>query len=208
MNEAIAIMYEWRKMTPEERTEALERRQARRHPWHKPPHEGIGEHSYHLSAACYEHRPVIGASPRRIEEFEADLLETIQPYQIEIYAWSILPNHYHLLVRTDRMKALIAAIGKLHGRKSYAWNQEENCRGRQVWSGCIERRIRSGRHFWATLNYVHNNPVRHGYVRKWVDWPYSSAGIYLDKLGRKEAERIWKEYPLLDYGKGWDDPDL
>ncbi len=68
--------------------------------------------------------------------------------------------------------------------------------------------MRSERHFWATLNYVHNNPVRHGYVERCQDWPFSSAREFLEQMGRKEAERIWREYPVLNYGEGWDDPDL
>jgi putative transposase len=64
--------------------------------------------------------------------------------------------------------------------------------------------MKSERHFWATLNYVHHNPVKHRYVKRWVDWPWSSAARYLEEVGREEAERIWSEYPVLDYGKQWD----
>ena len=60
-------------------------------------------------------------------------------------------------------------------------------------------------HFWATVNYIHHNPVKHGYVEKWDEWPYSSAVDYLREIGREEATAVWKSYPLLDYGKGWDD---
>ena len=48
------------------------------------------------------------------------------------------------------------------------------------------------------------NPVRHGYVERWTDWPWSSAPEYLAQTGPDEAERIWREYPLDDYGKGWE----
>jgi putative transposase len=65
--------------------------------------------------------------------------------------------------------------------------------------------MRSERHFFATINYVHNNPVHHGYVRRlWTEWPWSSATNFLDQMGRLEAERVWKEYPIRDYGKKWD----
>jgi len=56
--------------------------------------------------------------------------------------------------------------------------------------------------------YIHHNPVRHGYVTRWQDWPYSSAQEFLAGLSREEAERIWREYPLEDYGKGWDEPGM
>jgi putative transposase len=71
-----------------------------------------------------------------------------------------------------------------------------------------ERAIRSDRHFWATLNYIHDNPVRHGYAATWMEWPWSSIREYLQENDPTEVPRIWEEYPILDYGKGWDDPSL
>ncbi len=68
--------------------------------------------------------------------------------------------------------------------------------------------MRSDRHYWATLNYVHHNPVRHGYVTRWTDWPWTSAAEYLVQTGIDEATRIWQEYPLRDYGKDWDEPSM
>lgn len=68
--------------------------------------------------------------------------------------------------------------------------------------------MRSDRHFWATVNYVHHNPVHHGYVLLWTDWPWSSARDYLREVGREEAARAWQAYPVKDYGKGWDAPEL
>ncbi|MGN6368813.1 MAG: hypothetical protein ACTHN5_11175 [Phycisphaerae bacterium] len=68
--------------------------------------------------------------------------------------------------------------------------------------------MRSENHFWATMNYIHHNPVRHGYVERWQDWPWSSAGEYLRSIGEEEAKRIWNTFPLKDFGKGWDDPAM
>ena len=95
-------------------------------------------------------------------------------------------------------------MGRFHGRTSFQWNGEESTRGRKVWYKCTDRRVRSERHFWATVNYIHHNPVHHDYVQRWEEWPYSSAAAYLAELGRDEARRIWLKYPILDYGKGWD----
>ena len=75
-------------------------------------------------------------------------------------------------------------------------------------NGAAERYMRNDAHFWATMNYVHNNPVHHGYVERWQDWPFSSAQEYLAEMGREFAEKTWREYPVLDYGKGWDDAIL
>ncbi len=65
--------------------------------------------------------------------------------------------------------------------------------------------MKSNAHYWATLNYVHHNPVKHGYVERWQDWPWSSARQYLEAIGHDEAQRMWKQYPIKEYGKGWDE---
>lgn len=201
-------MYNWRRMTPRQRAEAMALRRANEFPWHNPPHQDWGDHFYHFSAACYEHCPIIGVTPKRMADFEKHLLETIQEHCTEIVAWCVLPNHYHCLARTDRLETLVRSLGQLRGRLSYEWNGEERLRGRKVWHGGSDRAIRSQRHFWATANYVHYNPVRNGYVRLWQDWPFSSARDFVEKVGREEAARIWDAYPLLDYGKGWDEPEM
>jgi len=135
---------------------------------------------------------------------EADILNICADSSSRIYAWCLLPNHYHVLLKTERIKELRGNLGQFAGTTSFTWNGEDNRRGRKVWYNCFERPMMSERHFWATLNYVHNNPVHHGYVKKWADWPWSSARIYLEKVGRETAKRIWLQYPLLDYGKKWD----
>jgi REP-associated tyrosine transposase len=137
-------------------------------------------------------------------QFEADMLDVFNKFCMAVYAWCVLPNHYHVVVKTERIKELRRGLGLFHGRSSFDWNGEDQQRGRQVWYNCFERGIKSERHFWATINYVHHNPVHHGYVRRWQDWPWSSAQIFLESVGKIKAEEIWREYPVLDYGKKWD----
>ena len=139
-----------------------------------------------------------------MSECESELLEICHKFGSELFAWCVLPNHYHLLILTDKINEFLTALGKFHGSSSYRWNGEDNARGRKVWFRAIERSMRSERHFYATLNYVHNNPVKHGYVEKWQDWPFSSATEYLEKVGREKASLIWNEFPILDYGNEWD----
>jgi len=105
---------------------------------------------------------------------------------------------------TSRMADLRREIGKLHGKTAYEWNGEDGLRGRKVWFNCFERAMKSDRHYFASLNYVLNNAVHHGYAEKWQDWPWSNARQYLEEVGCKRATEIWRQYPLLDYGTKWD----
>ena len=143
-----------------------------------------------------------------IAEFEAEWLGTLGEHAQGVFAWVVLPNHYHALLHTADVSVLLKAVGHLHGRISFRWNGEESCRGRQVWHRAVETAIKSERHFWASMNYVLHNAVRHGYADRWQDWPYSNAAQYLAEVGRAEAERRWREYPLLNYGKDWDPPEF
>ena len=201
-------MYAWRNMTKEQKKEALKIRQRMGHPLHGPPHQ-ISDHTlYHVTAACYEHKPIIGKSAERMAEFERDLLEVFSKHSEQLLAWCVLPNHYHVLADSLNIMDVIKEIGRLHGRTSFYWNTEENRRGRKCWHRCVERAMRTERHKWVTLNYIHHNPVHHKYVTTWQGWPFSSAKEYLEGISSETAEQRWKAYPLLDYGRGWDDPDI
>jgi REP-associated tyrosine transposase len=198
-------MYDYRKMTPQQRAEIVEYRRRHKRPLHSPPHWNLGiSDQYILTATCYEHMRIIGKHPERMTQCEEEVLSTCGKFCSETYSWCILPNHYHVLIKTDQLKELTGALGKFHGRSSFAWNGEDGCRGRKVWHRCFDRAIRSERHFWATVNYIHHNPIYHGYVDRWQDWIWSSASDFLEMVGRDECERIWKEYPILGYGKKWD----
>ncbi len=200
-------MYVWRSLTPEQRREVLAFRIQQHRPWHSPPHL-FREGQFHLSAACYEHAPHIGFDLSRMTEFTQQLQEVFSGGQEKLLAWCVLPNHYHLLTETKDLRRLKRELGKLHGRAAHAWNSAERSVGRTVWHRCADRAIRSERHYWATINYIHNNPVHHGYVERWTEWPFSSAGGYINSVCREKARQIWIDYPVLDYGAGWDEPGM
>lgn len=198
-------MYYYRNLSPEEQSQAVENRIRKRQPWHSPPHRKVeGKLYYLITAACYEHHHIIGKTPGRMVECECSVLEACSKTQSDVYAWCILPNHYHILVRTESLKSLLKQLGQFHGRSSYQWNNEDDQRGRHCWFNSFDRFIRSDRHFWASLNYIHHNPVHHGYAEKWQDWLWSSAQEFIEQNGRDETLKIWREYPLRDYGQKWD----
>ena len=201
-------MYLWRKLNAKQREELLQVRQFNNRPWHSPQHYESQSGGYLLTAACYEHRHVIGLNPQRIASFAEALLAVLDIHCENVHAWCVLPNHYHTLILTRRLPEVLQAIGQLHGRTSFDWNGQENERGRKVWFNCAETGMKSERHFWATLNYVHHNPVHHGYVQHWQDWPFSSGAAFLEQTGREKAAQLWREYPILEFGKDWDAPDL
>lgn len=197
-------MYEWRQLSEEQRKDVLRERKLKHLPWHAPPHFGTEEDYYHISAACYEHAPILD-SISRLTEFESDLISGLTDSGVgEVRAWVVLPNHYHLLIKT-KLPIFGKWIGRLHNRTATRWNGEDKCRGRKVWHRFSDRRIRGEIHFYRTINYIHANPVKHGLVERSREWAWSSFNGYEEKFGRDELVRWWKEFPITGYGKGWDE---
>jgi len=126
-------MYNYRQLTVEQQHEIVEYRKQHGRPWHSPPHwEFIGGKQFLISAACYEHVQIIGASPERMTECETTLLELCEQHATMVYAWCILPNHYHVLLKTENNKQLLRELGKMHGRLSYQWNCADDLQGRKI----------------------------------------------------------------------------
>lgn len=105
-------------MSAEDRRIVLRERRLQQVPWHGPPHYESDSQVYLITAACYEHRHIIGYSPTRIASFEADLVAVSLSTSQQLFAWNLLPNHYHLLVHAADIKVLLSELGKLHGRTS------------------------------------------------------------------------------------------
>ncbi|OOE56927.1 transposase [Salinivibrio sp. ML323] len=110
-----------------------------------------------------------------------------RPFQID--AWVVLPDHLHAIwtlpdndsdysTRWREIKKLFTkSVSRIDKRlvtgKGMVWQD-------RFW----EHTIRDERDFKHHFDYVHFNPVKHGWVERVVDWPYSSfhrevkRGIY------------------------------
>ena len=64
---------------------------------------------------------------------------------------------------------------------------------RRFWEHALRDETDWQRH----VDYIHYNPVKHGYVKQVIDWPYSTFHRYV-RLGL---------YPCDWAGTGLDDPD-
>ncbi len=197
--------YEYRNLNDEEREEVLRQRRERGYPLHAPPHPFREDGYYFISAANYEHVHIMD-TPERRTEFEGRLVSVLQAINAVVDGWVILSNHYHFLTCVESLDHVSAALKQLHGSTSYKWNKADGQTGkRQVWYKFSDRFIRNERHYYCALNYIHINPVKHGYVSDPYDWPWMSLQNYCDTQGRDWLREKWKMYPPGDFGKGWDD---
>ncbi|WP_131775234.1 REP-associated tyrosine transposase, partial [Legionella cincinnatiensis] len=104
-----------------------------------------------------------------------------------IKAIVVLPEHMHLLMELPEEDADYST--RLRQIKTYFLHEllsagapllknqknEYNLWQRRFW----EHRIRNESDFCAHVNYIHFNPVKHGWVKEVIDWPYSSFHKYV-----------------------------
>ena len=200
----VCFMYEYRRLTPKEQQELVRQRLARGYPAHEPPHPIQDRDYYLLTAVCYEHAPHM-QTPQRRQDVLDRLFTAMTNVGVEIRAWVVLPNHYHLLTFVPDFKLLGACFKEVHGPTAVTWNREDGRSGRKVWYRFTDRAMRSEAHYYTTLNYIHYNPVKHKWAASPYEWSESSVHWYLEHHGRDWLRDVWRTHPVRDYGQEWDD---
>jgi putative transposase len=90
----------------------------------------------------------------------------------ERFAWVIMPNHVHVVMRPSR--SLPAVMRWLKG--STARSALERT-GQPFWQyESYDHCVRNADELNRVIRYTERNPVRAGLVREIEDWPWSSAG--------------------------------
>ena len=197
-------MYQYRKLSAEDQLALCRERTSKGHPRHAPPHAYEHGGWFLITAATYERAPRFSRNEDRawlLDELNAELTQ----HEVRASAWVVLPNRYHLLVQVEQLRVVSDVARKVHARTSRELNRRDHVTGRQVWYRFSDRSIRSERHYRTTLNYIHHNPVKHGYVALPAEWAASSVHWYLEQWSADALNDLWRDYPVLAYGKGWDD---
>jgi len=121
--------------------------------------------------------------PKVAEIVENSLLD-LDGVEFNLFAWVVMPNHTHSLLRRFEA-AELEGIMKAH--KSYTAHKanEYLARTGEFWmEDYFDRYIRNEKHYWNTVRYIENNPVKARLCKEPSDWPFSSA--WFRKHGRKK----------------------
>ncbi len=131
-----------------------------------------------------------------------------------VYAWCIMTNHVHLIIGTKdkpmqdilrdmksytsrKLREEIVNNYRESRKKWIMWMMEaagkanNNNNDWQLWQQ-HNHPIELSRHEMVSvrLNYLHNNPVKAGFVEKPEYWLYSSAGDYAGRKGMIDVTLI------------------
>jgi len=113
-----------------------------------------------------------------------DVVKRVQvghPFHID--GWVVLPDHMHCIWTlpqgdadyAKRMRLVKTMFSKEMPKTERRSNVRQQKGERGIWQRRYwEHTIRDERDYAIHMDYLHYNPVKHGYVNKVMDWPHST----------------------------------
>jgi putative transposase len=150
--------------------------------------------AHSLTFSCFHRQPFLARDRSRQWMIEAIQLARVR-HGFHLWAYVIMPEHVHLLLLPtcpDRgISAILTSLKQPVARRAVRFVHEhapeflDRMTDRQpngdvayrFWQrgGGYDRNLREPRVLWATIDYLHQNPVRRGLCQKPEDWNWSSA---------------------------------
>jgi REP element-mobilizing transposase RayT len=127
----------------------------------------------------------------------------------KLYAYVILENHIHLVASSDDIAKSMRHFKSYTAKEILKLLQKENATTileqlafykkahkttatYQIWQEGIQPKLmQTDVMMISKINYIHENPVKRGYVDDAVHWRYSSARDYEGEQGLIDVERFW-----------------
>ena len=148
-------------------------------PWpHAPEHRLSVRGTYFITASTYLRQHHFQGKTR-LAVLQRGLLKVATEFGWRLEAWAVFSNHYHFVghspAEQDTAENLSRMLGRLHEKTAKWANRLDQTAGRQIWHNYRETRLTFEKSYLARLNYVHQNPVKHGLVVVANQYPWCSA---------------------------------
>ena len=138
-----------------------------------------------------------------------DSLRHLMAEGLKVYAYVILENHLHLVAQSEQLDRDMRRFKSFTARQLIDYLAEHQMtqileqlafykkahkgdRAYQFWQeGVHPEWIQNEQMMRQKVEYIHNNPVKRGYVDEVQHWRYSSARNYLGEAGLLEVCTQW-----------------
>ena len=149
------------------------------------PRLTVPGYPHHIIQRGNNRQPIF-ATAADYQHLLALLEENAKKFEVDIHAYVLMTNHFHLLAtpQTERgLPLLMQAVGRSYVR----YFNDLQIRTGTLWEGRYRSTlIETDRYLLACMAYIDLNPVRAGIAADAFDYPWSSHGFYVgarsDKL--------------------------
>lgn len=170
---------------------------------HNPPHLFLSNVTYMITASTYLKTKFFDTDDLK-KILLSSILQYFSKYSWQIKSYVILPNHYHLLaIASENSTSLSKIISNTHRYTAHIVNKINKTPKMKIWWNYWDTCLTYENSYYTRLNYIHFNPVKHGYVNDPKKWEFSSYKEFYD-LDCTEARRIDNKFPF-DRVKVYDD---
>lgn len=111
------------------------------------------------------------------QKFLFILSDCKEKHDIDIYAYCLMNNHIHLLVRAD-LEELAIFFRRFGSRFVHWYNAKYQRYGHLFQDRFHSKPVEDERYYLATLIYIHNNPVKAGICRVPSEYRWSSNNAF------------------------------
>jgi putative transposase len=120
---------------------------------------------------------------QKIDKLRMSFHKVCNQHPFRIDGIVILPDHFQIMMTLPegdgnyslRLRLIKGAFSKQINVNEYINSVRKSKGERGIWQRRFwEHFIRNEKDYEHHLNYIHYNPVKHGYVKKASDWSYSS----------------------------------
>jgi putative transposase len=128
--------------------------------------------------------------------FERALTQALQRHPIEIFAYCVMPTHWHLVVRPKRDRELSTFMKWLTLTHVQRWRTAHDTVGYgPLYQGRFKSFvIEEDNHLETVLRYVERNPVRANLTRAAESWKWCS--LYRRMNGDADARALLSPWPI------------
>lgn len=110
------------------------------------------------------------------EAFMRVLSEGLERYPVELFSFTLMPNHWHLVVRPKedgQMGRFLRWVTATHSLR-YHGHYHTRGEGHIYQSRFKSFPVQDDSHFYVLCRYVERNPLRANLVKRAEDWQYGS----------------------------------
>lgn len=175
----------------------------------RPHHLYVDGWCYFITARCVD-KICFWKKNEDKDIFVNVLCRSLQKFEVEMFAWVLLHNHYHLMIKVKHGKDVGRFVNNLHSNSARLINKKYNLSGRKIWyqywDYCI-RTKKNKKDFWSHFNYIIQNPLKHHLVRtlrEAYDYQYSSNPVWLDRFGEDGLSESFVKFPVKDWAPSGD----
>jgi putative transposase len=122
--------------------------------------------------------------------FLSKMKQKLIPKEVEIFAYCLMPNHYHFCFRQNSETPIYSFINSIAVSYSHHYNSKYKRKGKLFFGKLQHKRIKDDKYLLQLCKYIHFNPIKAGIVKSIANWEFSN---YLEYTGKRNGNLYSKE---------------